>query len=126
MVTLNEDFILYIKERCYQWADWYIRGNYYGLGFPSCSLEYRLLKEGFMRRMRSLPILQTNEGAEEIEKLVAKMSEQNYQMALVLRCHYFASGSLRRQAKYLQISHTKFKYLLDMAHQWLAGRLSGH
>ncbi len=124
MINPSEDFTGYVKARCAQWADWYSRGNFYGLGYPPCSLEYRLLKEGCIRHTQSAQVLPTHEGAEEIEALVTAMSKQNRVMALALRCHYFTTGSLRRQAQRVNLSHTHFKHIVDMAHQWLAGRLS--
>lgn len=69
--------------------------------------------------------LPCNEAAEEIEDLVKQMAEQNLTMADALRCQYFVTGTLRTRAARLKISHSHFKYYVDMAHQWLAGRLSG-
>jgi len=117
-------FIDYLEERLYQWSDWYIRGNFYGLGYPSCSIEYRIMTEGIMSRNPYFKPLPTNQSAEEMEQLVKEMAEYNQLMANVLRCQYFRIGSLRTKAAYLKISHTHFKHYLDMGHQWLAGRLS--
>lgn len=120
----NDKFMKYLEERLYQWAEWYSRGNLYGLGYPPCSLEYRIMTEGTIIRSTGSRSLPTNAAAEEIENLVREMSQQNQTMALALRCQYFNRGSLRIKAKRLNISHTQFKHYVDMAHQWLAGRLS--
>lgn len=97
---MNQKFIQYVEERLNQWADWYSRGNYYGLGYPSCSIEYRLMTEGYVARnnhgQRSIPV---NEEAEEVEKLIREMAKQNSNMALALRCHYFTRGGFRTKAK---------------------------
>ncbi len=52
-------------------------------------------------------------------------STTNPTMTRALRFYYFQRGSLRYKAKKLAISHTQFKYYVDMAHQWLLGCLSG-
>ena len=122
---MADDFIQYVEMRLEQWADWYSRGNLFGLGYPSVSIEYRLIHEGIVYREFGPKPIQRHEAAEEMESLVKEMAAQNENMALALRCQYFSHGSLRKKAKQLALSHTQFKYYLDMARQWLAGRLSG-
>ena len=46
--SMNEPFVKYVEERLQQWAEWYSSGNWYGLGYPSCSIEYRLMTEGIL------------------------------------------------------------------------------
>ena len=121
---MRESFEKYLEDRLEQWADWYLRGNFYGIGYPSCALEYRLLREGHIQRNPGPRPLPSNEAAEEIEDLVIQMAEYNLIMAEALRCQYFLEGTLRTRAAYLKMSHTHFKHCVDMAHQWLAGRLS--
>jgi len=125
MKKTAEEWTVYVEERLAQWADWYSRGNLFGLGYPSISMEYRLMREGTVVRTsgkhQSLP---SNEAAEEIESLVKEMSEQNVRMALVLRCHYFNHGSLRIKAKKLDISYTHYRHYVELAKQWLLGRLT--
>ena len=121
----------YIKDRLEEWADWYGRGRDNYLGYPSkCTLARLIDGELLMNNNAGPKNMPTNERAEEIEKLVKEMAEQNYTMATVLRCQYFLHGSLRSKAKYLnkylKISHTQFKYYVDMSEQWLAGRLSAN
>lgn len=115
----------YVKQRLYDWADWYSRGNLHGLGYPDRTIEYRLMKEGGVlikgTGHKSPP---TNESAEEIERLVNEMARQNEAMALALRYQYFNHGNLNKKAETLGISRTRFKNYLEMAHQWMAGRLS--
>jgi hypothetical protein len=121
---MSDTFIRYLEERLHQWADWYSRGNFYGLGYPSCSMEYRMMTEGVVTRNTRPKPLPSNEAAEEIEKLVKEMTEYNQTMANALRWQYFLPGSLRSKAAKLDISHSHFKRYVDMAHQWLAGRLT--
>lgn len=121
---MNQNYMRHIEERLYQWADWYSRGNFYGLGYPSCSIEYRIMTEGIVSRSTAPRALPTHEAAEEIEALVKEIANYHEIMANALRCHYFVTGSLRTKAAKLKISHSHFKHYVDMAHQWLAGRLS--
>ena len=124
---MNENKLMqYVEDRLYQWADWYSRGNLGGLGYPPYSLEYRMMREGTITRTTGPKPLPTNEAAEEIESLVKEMAEHNPKMALALRMHYFDKGSLRRKAKELNVSHSHFKYYVDLAHQWLVGRLTAN
>jgi len=122
---MNDTFMHYLEERLNQWADWYSRGNSYGLGYPPCTTEYRLMTEGIVHRSDGFKKLPVNEAAEEIEALVKEMAHYNQVMALALRYQYFSEGSLHTKAAKLKISRPYFKHYVDMAHQWLAGRLSG-
>ena len=90
-----------------KWAESFSKGNDYGLGFPSCSIEYRMMKEGHVIRTTASKYLPCNKEAEEIESLVSEMSKQNEMIAYALHCHYFQTGTLRSKAK-------KFKYLMDI------------
>lgn len=122
---MQEDpFIEKIKTRLEHWAYWYLHGNGYGVGYPPCSIEYRLMKEGIVHKTQYPKPIHTDTDAEEIESWVCEMAHQNRMMALALRSHYFDQGSLRYKAKRLKISHVHFKYYVDMAHQRLAGKLS--
>ncbi len=126
---MSDNIIHSVEKRLEQWAEWYSRGNGYHLGYPSCSLEYRLLTEGVVVRSTAPPQLPSHPAAEEMERLVKELGEQNRAIAIILRCHYFMQGSLRAKSNRLKkldvsISHTHFKRYVDMGHQWLAARLS--
>lgn len=121
---LTSSFAQYLENCLEEWADWYLRGNFYGLGYPKCTLEYRASREDHTQPMGGSKPLPVNQAAEEIEELVKQMAEYNFNMAEALRCQYFRVGTLRTRAAYLRMSHSHFKYYVDMAHQWLAGRLS--
>lgn len=121
---ISNEFLKYIEQRLEQWADWYSRGNWYGLGYPVCSIEYRIMKEGILSKNTGYRSLPDNKEAEEIEKLVNEMSEYNKIMALAIRCHYFSCGGLRTKAGKIKVSHMQYKSYVDMAHQWIVGRLS--
>jgi hypothetical protein len=121
---MNDGLKKYLDERLNEWAEWYSHGNWHGLGFSPCTVEYRLMTEGVVIKGTAPKHSASNEDAEEIESWVKEMSEQNFKMALALRYHYFTEGGFRMKAKKVLVSHTQFKKYVDMAHQWLAGRLS--
>lgn len=126
-MLIHADVSKYIENRLQDWADWFIRGNNYGIGYPPESFITMLEKGITVKRKGSakLSVLPTNESAEEIEKFVVEMSRQNHQMADVLRKYYFGrEPTIQLKAKSFGISEPKFKILLRMARQWLAGRLS--
>lgn len=126
---MNKEFIKYVEQRLDEWATWYSSGNSYGLGFPRRSIEHILMTEGIVPTSTKPQLLPCNEDAEEIEALVVEMGKQNNKMAYILRHHYFEPGALRAKAVcfseiHSKVSYNKFKVYVDMAKQWLAGRLS--
>lgn len=120
----SEELMKYVEERLYQWAEWYSRSNFCGLGYPPYSLEYRIMREGTIVRSTGPRPLPCNDAAEEIESLVVEMAQQNFNMAIALRCHYFNRGSLRSKSKKLNVSYTQYRHYVELAHQWLIGRLT--
>ena len=121
----DDDFMNYVQQRLEHWAQWFTRGNYYGLGYKLIKLiEYVLMTVGIIVKSTLPKPLPCDEEAEEIEALIKTMCKQNEYLANTLRHYYLTNGSLREKAARLNISHVHFKYCVDMAHQWLAGRLS--
>ena len=120
-----EQMLTYVERRLDEWAHWFSRGNLYGLGYPPCAIEYRLMKGEMVKHdYMHQPSVPVNENAEEMEQFVQEMALQNPEMALALREHYFNRYSLRKQAKEAGISHTQLKFLVDMGKQWMVGRMS--
>jgi hypothetical protein len=119
-----EVFEHYLEARLTQWAEWYSRKQLSGLGYPSCSLEYRIMREGALIRSTVPHPLPSNRAAEEIEQCIVELKAHNADMAYAVRCHYFQGGSLRQKARYLSVSHMQFKAYLERGRAWLAGRLS--
>ncbi|EFL91398.1 hypothetical protein REG_1696 [Candidatus Regiella insecticola LSR1] len=69
IVIMNtNNFTRYLENRLYQWAEWYSRGNFSGLGYPSCSIEYRIMTEGNVFRLPGSKPLPIHAAAEEIER----------------------------------------------------------
>ena len=123
-VCKDEDFMIYVERRLEHWARWFSSGNYYGLGYHSESIEYVLMTVGIMIKSTAPKPLPSDEEAEEIEAIVREMAEYNEKMATMLRIHYFGNGLVCERARKLGMSYARFRAYVDMARQWLAGRLS--
>lgn len=127
MVPNMNDNMQYVEERLQQWAEWYSRGNLFGLGYPPCSLEYRLMTEGVVVKSTGPRPIACNEEAEEIERFVREIAKQNNKIALALRCQYFGYMGRRKSrehAELLRMSYARFRVYVAMGRQWVAGRLS--
>ena len=123
-MNIDENFLGYVEERLDQWAKWFSEGNSYGMGYSPCSIEYRLMTVGIINKSSGPKPLAYNEEAEEIESLICELAKQDKLTAEVLRYHYLQKGSFRDKSKAFNISHNQFSHFVDMAHHWLAGRLT--
>jgi len=115
----------YIENRLQMWAAWFTRKERLVKGYSPVTIEYRLMTEGHIPNeyygLRPLP---TNELAEEIERLVKDLYEQNQKLAEVLRAYYLRRGTLRDKARRIGTSQTRFEVYLNSARWWLASRLT--
>jgi hypothetical protein len=115
----------YLDQRLIEWADWYLRQNDHGLGYPKKSIEARLMElGGFLIKMTGHYYPPSHTNAEEIEDYIRELAKQNRILADTLRSAYLGIGTGRQKAKRMQLSYTQFKVYLGMAKQWLAGRFS--
>jgi len=120
-INVNKPFADYVEFRLQEWAEWFSRGNFYGIGYPSSTIEYRLMTEALIFQQKGHKSLHCHHDAEEIESLVCEIRHQNNKMALALRYHYFNYHDYKST---LLISRTQFQNYLGMGRQWIAGRLS--
>jgi len=122
---MKHDISTYLDERLINWAEWYTRYLDSGLGYPSQSIESLLLQHGGAvvktTGSKPLPVCQS---AEEIENMISELAKQNLKLANALRTYYLQRGSMQHKAKCLSISYSQFKVYVDMAKQWLIGRLT--
>jgi hypothetical protein len=118
------DSTRFVENRLNEWAEWVSHGNWYGIGYSACSIVYRLMTEGIIIKSTAPQIHPNNEEAEEMEALICELWKQNNDLANAIRIHYLYSGSIRHKAKKFLIHRNHLAYQLDLAHQWLAGRLS--
>ena len=121
---MDKNTLVYIDIRLAQWADWFSRSNLYGLGFPTHSIEYRLMTEGVLINSTAPKQFRSNPDAEEIEILVKEIERNNKKIGLALRSQYFGQKSSRERAERLGMSYAHFRTLVDYGRLWLAGRLS--
>lgn len=124
---VNEDnFMNYVDKRLDSWARWYSKGNHYGVGYHSETIEYALMTVGVLISSTSQKPLPCNEEAEEIEEFVTEMSKHDDKIAEALRVHYFKNKKTRERSDELEMSATQFKVYVKFAKHWLAGRLSAY
>ncbi len=121
---INKKFTAYIEYRLQEWANWFDKGNFYGIGFSTSTIEYRLMTEGIVSNQPGYKTLHCNDEAEEIENLISEMHKQNFKMSLALRHHYFGYNKSHDRRSALPFSRTQLQTYLGMGRQWLAGRLS--
>ncbi len=115
----------YIDDRLREWANWALSGWRLGIGYPPCSLEYRLMIEGHVERSyQGLIPMPEHPDAEKIEALLCEMAAQHPKMAEVIRVNYWDKDGIPHKARRTGLSHTQFKAYLSMGRWWLAGRLS--
>ena len=122
----NNTVTRYIEQRLKAWANYYLRYGDYGLGFPKKSLVATIMEgtgytPGQGRAPQSIP---ENEAAEQMECLVNELALQNAKLATALRAYYFGVGSVKQRAQSIHVSYAHFRVQLDMAIQWLAGRMT--
>jgi hypothetical protein len=123
---MNKKFLPYVDWRLNQWAEWFTCVNLHGIGFPSSSIEYRLMTEGVIINSTAPKQTPCHEDAEEIESLVKEIERENKKMGLALRSQYFGNVKSRERAKRLGMCHSQFRNYVDLGRQWLVGRLSAY
>lgn len=126
MIPSNyKDIDEYLEHRLDEWGEWLRVGNSFGLGYGKLSI-IELIRQGRIvtKNKRFNQFIETHEAAEEIENLVSEMAQYKLVMARALRSYYLDNLSLRSSAKKLGIAHTRYKLYVDMAKQWLVGRMS--
>ncbi len=117
----------YINARLVEWASWFKEYITLGIGYPPCSVEYRLMTEGHVtREYIGLKPMPSNPAAEEIERIVQDMAACCYPLAEVIRCYYFTNGDIYYKARKIAYSRTQFNETLANARWWLVGRLATH
>jgi hypothetical protein len=128
--TQESSFMAYIKERLYEWAEWYSQCNFYHIGYSSRTIEDRLMAEGAIINSTAPRNFPQNLRAAEMEDYLNEMFQQEQMMAIVLRWHYFfPNDSYRIQSKKLEslgigVSHMSIKTLVARGYAWLEGRMT--
>ena len=127
MKNINHNEIdAYLEVRLNEWAEWLSTGNHLNIGYQRQS-SIAMFTEGksISRNTKAVRAnVDTNEQAEEIEKMVSEMAQYKSIMSDCLRFQYLNQKSLRNSAKELGVSHTQYKLYVQMAKQWLVGRFN--
>lgn len=115
----------YVNLRLIDWAKWYNQANKIRLGYPTRSIEWKILHEGIVhQRQRGPELVETNPAAEEIEEMLMLMAKQDNLMAAVIRKEYTLDKGQREKAELLKISPSYYCMMLKQGMKWLAGGLT--
>src|SRR5688572_24795799 len=94
----------YIDDRLREWATWASSGFRLGIGYPPCSLEYRLMIEGHVERgYQGLVPMPEHASAEEMEALLCEMAAQHHKLAQIVRIYYLEAGTMKTKARRMGI-----------------------
>lgn len=114
----------YVEKRLNQWADWCLRGNDYGLGFPKKTMEAKLKDGGgIWVKVTGEKPLPSNPQAEHIESLIKELAQLRKYLALVVSMQYLTQGIPKQKAKKIELSYSRYYTYLALAKHWLDGRL---
>ena len=116
---------VYLEARLQEWSEWLTIGNELNIGYHSRS-SIAMFADGKISNQKnnySPKSISVNEHAEEIESMIVDLAKYKPIMADCLRYHYLNQASLRVSAKKLNISYTHYKFYIQMAKQWLVGRM---
>ena len=112
----------WVRERLYDWAHWSHMAT--GLGYPSRTVEHRLMTEGAgaSRRGRGgVPLVdETPQEVIETEEAVIKLP--NDLRDAIMR-KYLDKGTDKQKAKDAGVSYERFRRLVESGHSRLAGFL---
>lgn len=94
-----------------------------GLGYPSATIEYRIMREGEVIRtppQSSVPSFRIDHELMELNRAVESMRER---WRNVIKTRYLCGMGEKDGAAFLGMSVGTFRRDLDLGHAWLAGRL---
>ncbi|MDX2165089.1 MAG: antiterminator Q family protein [Gammaproteobacteria bacterium] len=125
MPLLNENQLDdYLDYRLQEWAEWLNTGNFLNIGYQrESSIAMFMDGKSINRNSRFFKTVDTNESAQEMEKLVTEMARYKPAMANALRMYYLERLSFRESAKKLKISYTQYNMYVQTAKSWLAGKI---
>lgn len=113
-----------LERRLVEWAEWFLQGCGYRLGYPPISSTfwacYQMAKPRGCGHSQPLP---SHPSAEEVEEWVSEMSKWRPRLAEVLRIQYFTLGYKFDKARQLDLSLTQYNVALEVSKSWLIARL---
>lgn len=112
----------YVEHRLTQWARWYRHQDYAHLGYPKESLESRhLTNGGVVHPNRGPKPLPCNPVAEDLERIITMMRQQEEKSSNALCQEYLNSAEQSYKARALGVSLAQFKIQVALGRQWLKG-----
>ena len=114
----------YIHTRLCVWARWVVKCTTQGLGYPSKSVEGRLVQDGGVLPKSTAPLLcPTNPDAEEVDVLINELGCYDAALVDAIKLKYLGRNSFYQEAKLRNIPLPTLKNNLRRAKDWLAGSL---
>jgi len=121
---MNVNASKYLEKRLNEWAEWSLHDST-ALGYPRKNILAAFRENGGViiksRRTQTVP---DNATAEEMERFIVELAQQNKQIAKALKTYYLEPGTGKQKARRLGISYAYFRTRVSMARLWLCGRLS--
>lgn len=113
-----------LDSRLKVWANWCIKNNDMGLGYPRASLFSLLEETGglapyLMRNGQSRVLV--NDIAEEIDRWLQKLSVVEPKLSKALRHFYLEQGSVKHASQYSGFSYSTLKRYCDLGRYWILG-----
>lgn len=106
-----------------QWGEWSRRADDAGIGYPSQTVEYRLMREGAGASIRSTAgprLLSTPEVVERVEAVIVKMSERH---RAVVKARYLYGKPDEGAARACGMSVGSYRRALEQVHWYVAGHM---
>ncbi len=121
-ITGEEINMLQFVEDCLtQWSDWN-RDSCNRLGYPSHTIEHRLMREGLGAGMATgRPVLEMPGVVQRVESAIRQLPKRKQE---VIKTKYlWVNMSDRSRARRLHMSYAHFRNVLDCIRWYLAGKL---
>jgi len=115
----------YLTQRMEDWAEWYWKAQHDGLGHYQKNILAKLSDEGgVIHRNVNHRSPFENTSAEEVQRLLQSISQQDTQRGKALEIRYLYPKE--HEAKAEQEGYTRSNYYshLRLAHEWMKGYLS--
>jgi hypothetical protein len=113
----------FVDQKLKRWAKWSLSVMAFGLGYPSRSVEGRLLDGGgLLIKSTATPQMMYDEESENVEKLLNELGSYKPQLATALRLKYISSD-IKKDLCLHSLAMPTFKKNLSEARAWMAASL---
>lgn len=114
---IDNKFAQYVEYRIIEWARWFKSPKTFAAGYPSRSIEHRLMTEGIIVKQQGPLPIPYHEEAEEIEDAVKEMHKRYPTQAEALRIYYLGEKDT------LKLGASRFRIYLNLGRMWIASKL---